>query len=84
MYDLGVIPLEEVQDVTRMAKIYLNGKLLGLHENYKPLVETIRMKQRRGDLNSNVNIAYYPDSNEVQINCDAGRARTTIICGQER
>ena len=79
LYDLGVIPLEEVQNVTRMAKIYLNGKLLGLHENYKPLVETIRMKQRRGDLNSNVNIAYYPDSNEVQINCDAGRARRPLF-----
>jgi DNA-directed RNA polymerase subunit B len=79
LYDLGVIPLEEVEDVGKKAKIYLNGKLLGIHPNYKPLVETIRMKRRRGDLNSNVNIAYYPDSNEVQINCDAGRARRPLL-----
>jgi len=79
LYDLGVIPMEEVDDVTGKAKIYLNGKLLGIHPNYRPLLETIRLKRRRGDLNSNVNIAYYPESNEVQINCDAGRARRPLL-----
>ncbi|UYP45852.1 DNA-directed RNA polymerase subunit beta [Candidatus Lokiarchaeum ossiferum] len=79
LYDLGVIPLEEVEEVSGKAKIYLNGKLLGIHPNYKPLVETIRMKRRRGDLSSNVNIAFYEDSNEVQINCDAGRARRPLL-----
>ncbi|WP_457558716.1 DNA-directed RNA polymerase subunit B [Candidatus Harpocratesius sp.] len=79
LYDLGVIPLEEVEEVSGKAKIYLNGKLLGIHTNYRPLIETIRMKRRRGDLNPNVNIAYYPESNEVQINCDAGRARRPLL-----
>lgn len=79
LYDLGVIPLEEVEEVSNRAKIYLNGKLLGIHPNYQPLIETIRMKRRHGDLNSNINIAYYPDSQEVQINCDGGRARRPLL-----
>ncbi len=79
LYDLGVIPLEEVEEVSGKAKIYLNGKLLGIHPNYKPLIETIRLKRRRGDLNTNVNVAYYPDAQEVQINCDAGRARRPLL-----
>lgn len=79
LYDLGVIPLEEVTEVVGMTKIYLNGKLLGVHPNYRPLVETIRQKRRRGDLNPNVNIAFYPESKEVQINCDAGRARRPLF-----
>ncbi len=79
LYDLGVIPLEEVDEVSGKAKIYLNGKLLGIHPNYRPLIETIRMKRRRGDLNPNVNISFYPESNEVQINCDAGRARRPLL-----
>ena len=79
LYDLGVIPMEEVEEVSGKAKIYLNGKLLGIHPNYKPLLETIRMKRRRGELNPNVNIAYYPESHEVQINCDAGRARRPLL-----
>ena len=79
LYDLGVIPLDEVDEIQRNAKVFLNGKLLGIHPNYKPLIETIRMKRRRGDLNSNVNIAFYPESNEVQINCDAGRARRPVL-----
>jgi DNA-directed RNA polymerase subunit B len=79
LYDLGVIPIEEVEEVSGKTKIYINGKLLGVHPNYKPLIETIRMKRRRGDLNSNVNIAYYPDSLELIINCDAGRTRRPLL-----
>ncbi len=83
LYDLGVIPLEEVDDVLGKTRIYINGKLLGIHPNYKPLIETIRMKRRRGDLNANVNIAYYPNSNEIQINCDAGRTRRPLLIVKE-
>jgi DNA-directed RNA polymerase subunit B len=79
LYDMGVITLDEIEDVSGKAKIYLNGKLLGVHNYYKKLVETIRSKRARGDLNHNVNIAYYVDSNEVQINCDAGRARRPLF-----
>ncbi|MGQ9722079.1 MAG: DNA-directed RNA polymerase subunit B [Candidatus Jordarchaeum sp.] len=78
--DLGVQPIEEIErGRVKGAQVYLNGRLLGIHS--KPLVFVAEVKKRRrsGQINNEVNIAYYSDTNEVQANCDAGRVRRPLI-----
>ncbi len=59
--------------------VYVNGKLVGFHPDPKGLVEAIRTKRREGKLPPDVSIAYYPDTDEVYINMDAGRAMRPLI-----
>ena len=82
LIDLGVIPIQEVDEIGPTTKIYLNGKLLGIHPNIKPLIEQIRLKRRRGEIPHDVNCSYYEESNEAQINCDAGRCRRPLYVVQ--
>lgn len=79
LIDLGVILIQEVNEIGEQTKIYLNGKLLGVHPNVKPLIEQIRFKRRKGEIDNNVNCSYYPQSNEAQLNSDAGRARRPLF-----
>jgi len=79
LIDLGVIPIEEIMEYTsKDVKIFLNGKLVGIHQDIESLVENVRMRRRRAEINNTVNIAYYHASKEIQINCDAGRARRPL------
>ncbi len=59
--------------------MYVNGDLAGLHENPKELVDKIRARRRQGLLTNEVNVRYDESTNDVIINCDAGRARRPLI-----
>jgi len=84
LLDLGVVPLgEEGTQVREATKVFLNGKLIGIHTQYNQLIYNVRKKRRMGLINHNVNIAYYVDSNEIQINSDAGRARRPLLVVEE-
>ena len=61
------------------ARVFVNGDLAGLHDNPKELVEKIRARRRQGLLTSEVNVRYDEATNDVIINCDAGRPRRPLI-----
>ncbi len=59
------------------ANIYLNGSLIGTHENPDELTEEIREKRRREELPKTLTVGNYQD--EVHINTDTGRALRPVI-----
>ncbi len=63
----------------KWADVFLNGRLVGIHPAPQVLVKTLRQKRRTGEIDHQSNIAYYEDTHEVQINCDAGRVRRPVI-----
>ncbi len=76
-----VEPIEHLKGKrhTKWADVFLNGRLIGIHPAPQVLVKVIRQKRRAGEIDNEVNIAYYADTNEVQVNCDAGRVRRPLI-----
>ena len=81
LLELGLRPIEELHDTEAKAgfRVFLNGKLIGVHDNPHEFVQQIRQKRRRNEIDHEVNVANYDDIGEIQINCDAGRARRPAI-----
>lgn len=61
------------------SKIFLDGELIGTHENPKELVNNIRELRRNGSFSKQINVAYLEHTNEVIICTDIGRARRPLI-----
>jgi len=59
--------------------VYLNGRLIGFHQNPKELIQTVKEKRRLGEFPVGMSIAYYDDLNEVYVNADENRATRPLI-----
>ncbi len=97
LYKLGVIPLDtifkhiddiimgtapqEILNAIQGSKVFLNGRLIGFHDNGEDLAKKVRALRRSGKIHHEVNIAHYMDKyiDEVYVNCDAGRIRRPLF-----
>lgn len=77
--DLDVKPVERGQHIKGKARVYLNGDLIGLHDEPLELIKELKARRRQGLLSHEVNISYDEDMNEVIVNCDPGRIRRPLI-----
>ncbi len=64
---------------TEMTRVYVNGDLVGLHEEPETLVREIRERRRTGLLSHEVNVRFDRSMNEIIINCDEGRMRRPLL-----
>jgi DNA-directed RNA polymerase subunit B len=81
LMSLGVSTIGQTKkgEIKKGAKVFLNGRLTGYHGTPLKLRDQVIVLRRRGEISNEVNIAYYPDADEVQVNCDAGRVRRPLI-----
>ena len=52
------------------AKVFINGELVGTHDNSAELAEELRKMRRQGFISKQVNIALNDNTREVIINSD--------------
>ncbi|MDH5646418.1 MAG: DNA-directed RNA polymerase subunit B, partial [Candidatus Heimdallarchaeota archaeon] len=62
-----------------LSKVFLNGALVGYCDDGEGLTRKIRHQRRNRIFAPEVNVAYYSDTMEVQINADQGRVRRPLI-----
>ncbi len=62
-----------------VAKIYVNGRLVGFHDDPEGLTEKLIDSRRQGKIQKEANIAFHKDTNEVYVNTDAGRVQRPLI-----
>jgi DNA-directed RNA polymerase subunit B len=85
LYDMGVAPVYEANETLKRygAKVFVDGNIIGYCASPEKLVQEFRQRRRRGEISSEVNIAYYSkaysEREEVYVNCDEGRVRRPLI-----
>src|SRR6059036_1540638 len=79
--DLGTKQVKGQQ--TQLTRVYVNGDLVGLHEDPKVLVAEIRERRRSGLLSHEVNVRLDENMGEIIINCDEGRIRRPLLVVKE-
>lgn len=62
-----------------VAKVYINGRLIGFHESPDELTETIVEARRQNKLPKQMNVSFHKDTNEIYLNTDAGRLQRPVI-----
>src|SRR2546427_118358 len=75
--DLGTKQVKGQQ--TQLTRVYVNGDLVGLHEDPKVLVAEIRERRRWVLLSHRVNVPFDENMGEIIINCDEGRIRRPLL-----
>ncbi len=65
--------------IGQKCSVFLNGRLVGFHENGELAFAELREKRRAGVISSQANFHYNPKTDELYINTDSGRARRPYI-----
>ncbi len=78
--DFGIRPVE--RDAPG-ALVYINGDLVGLHDDAADLTRRIKERRRAGLLSNEVNVHYEEETKSVYLNCDAGRVRRPLIVSEK-
>lgn len=73
------MPKKEKGEKKDKTAVYLNGRLVGFHENGKELVSQLRKSRREGLITYEANFAYNRKTSELYVNTDSGRARRPYI-----
>ncbi|PIN85208.1 MAG: DNA-directed RNA polymerase subunit B [Candidatus Diapherotrites archaeon CG11_big_fil_rev_8_21_14_0_20_37_9] len=63
----------------KSAKVYINGRLIGFHNDPEKLTKEIIGQRRQNGLSAQINVAYHIDTNEVYVNTDAGRVQRPLL-----
>lgn len=80
LYELGVQPLAINSDENQgQTRLFIDGALVGTHDDPIGLVKDVRTKRRNGSLSNQLNITYHQKTHEVIINTDNGRGRRPLI-----
>jgi DNA-directed RNA polymerase subunit B' len=66
-----------------MVDIYVNARFVGHVEDSSTFIENIKDLRRKGSLDGNVNVHHNPESGEIYVWTDAGRARRPLILVKE-
>ncbi|MEM7822909.1 MAG: DNA-directed RNA polymerase subunit B [Candidatus Aenigmatarchaeota archaeon] len=61
------------------ADLFFNGRWIRTIKRPEEFVRKLRERRRQGLLSHHVNIAWFPDFNEIRINSDPGRLRRPLI-----
>ena len=65
--------------MSQLAKVYINGRLIGFHDDPDKLTAMTIEARRDGKLPKEANVAFHKDTNEIYINTDAGRLQRPLI-----
>lgn len=85
LYNMGVVPAQESSKTLRFsgAKVFVGGNIVGYSASPKELTGEFRERRRRGEISTEVNIAYFSKVSgkreEICVNCDEGRVRRPLI-----
>ncbi|MBI4210546.1 MAG: DNA-directed RNA polymerase subunit B [Candidatus Diapherotrites archaeon] len=66
-------------DAAKSAKVYINGRLIGFHNDPVKLTREIIGRRRENKLTEQINVAFHEDTNEVYVNTDAGRVQRPLL-----
>lgn len=61
------------------ADVYIDGIFMGETANPEDMVAEIRKKRRFNIISSQVNVAYFPETEDMRINTNSGRARRPVV-----
>ncbi len=70
-----------------VTSVFINGRLVGKHENGEALIAELKSKRRQGSLSPQVNFYFNRKTDDLFINTDSGRARRPYVVvenGQSR
>jgi DNA-directed RNA polymerase subunit B len=85
LFSMGAMPVYEANETLKRtgAKLFVDGNVVGYCSNPEELTREFRERRRRGEISTEVNIAYFSKiqgkRDEVYVNCDEGRVRRPLI-----